>query len=377
MARRLAELSKLVPLQALNPEPWFPMLRPGVREQSSTHLGYQTDVRKMFYFPGVAKHLDAWWMKRCVGRWLDSLSDATTQDAILDAHFGYPEGVGSYLAARERGMRTFITIRGLEVDLFHHPKIGPQLIEALNQADGVIAVSHSLRQAALAAGAAPKHIEVIPNGVDIAQYSPGNRAMAREELGIASDVKLLVSVGTLKQVKGHDVLLDAVARLPVQSCVRLVCIGSRSDSPWVKSLEQKADRLGIRDQIQFIGAREPAEVVTWLRASNLFTLASRREGCCNAVLEALACGVPVAVTTAGDNAWFVKPGINGELAPPDDAAALSEAIQAALETSYCTDEIVQSVKATTWERTAASVAAFFTGATLPLSDQLPELAHKC
>lgn len=361
MARRLAELAKLVPLQALNPEPWFPLLRAKVSEQSGRELGYLTDVRRMFYFPGVAKHWDAWWMQRCVGRWLDSLGHAVTRDAILDAHFGYPEGVGCFLAARQRGMRVFITIRGLEVDLFHHRRIGPQLIDALNRADGVIAVSHSLRQVAISAGVAPKQMEVIPNGVDAEQYRPGDRLKAREKLGIPGNEKLLVSVGSLKHVKGHDILFDAVARLPSHSKVRLVCVGSRSDSRWVGSLEQQVERLGLRDRVRSVGACAPAEVVSWLQASDLFTLASRREGCCNAVLEALACGVPVAVTAVGDNAWFVKSGINGELAPPGDAAGLSHAIQVALATPYHPDNIVESVKGATWQRAAADAAAYLTG----------------
>jgi glycosyltransferase involved in cell wall biosynthesis len=221
----------------------------------------------------------------------------------------------------------------------------------------VIAVSHSLRQAAIAVGVAPAQIEVIPNGVDGQLYSPGDRRQSRAELGIPADEKLIVSVGSLKPVKGHDVLIEAIADLPSAEAIRLVCLGGRSDASWVSHLERKIDRAGVRQRVHLLGARAPEEVVRWLRASDLFTLASRREGCCNAVLEALACGVPVAVTAVGDNDWFVKPGTNGELAPPEDAAALSSAIERALNTVYCTDAIVDSIKSATWQRAAALVAA--------------------
>ncbi len=168
-------MAKRTKLRALNPQPWFPGLKQSEPEYTHEDCGFPIDVRRMFYIPKYGKHLDGRWMKRCVDRWLDGLGDAVDANTIIDAHFGYPDGVGCYLAARERGLPLFITIRGLEVDLFDHPRIGPQLIEALNYATGVIAVSESLRGEAVAAGVKAEQIEVIPNGVDTDFFVPGDR----------------------------------------------------------------------------------------------------------------------------------------------------------------------------------------------------------
>lgn len=91
------------------------------------------------------------------------------------------------------------------------------------------------------------------------------------------------------------------------------------------------DRLALQDSVRFAGNLPPGEVAAWLRAADVFALATAREGCCNAVLEALAVGTPVVTTDVGDNARFVTDEVNGTLVPVDDPTALAVAIQSCLD----------------------------------------------
>ncbi len=161
--RRLEMLSKLAPVRALNPQVWFPGLRPKTVD-APVESTFPIDARPMFYIPGIAKRLDGMWMARTVGSWLDSLPESVTKEAVLDAHFGYPEGVGCARAATQRRIPYFVTIRGLEVDLFQRGNVGKQLVDALNGARKVIAVSEFLRQAAISAGVDDAQVVVIGNG---------------------------------------------------------------------------------------------------------------------------------------------------------------------------------------------------------------------
>jgi glycosyltransferase involved in cell wall biosynthesis len=107
----------------------------------------------------------------------------------------------------------------------------------------------------------------------------------------------------------------------------LVIIGSAvPDASYAGQLRERVAALGIGASVRFVGNIPPVEVVNWLRAADVFALATAREGCCNAVLEALAVGVPVVTTPVGDNAEFVADGRNGYLFPVDDSAALTKAL---------------------------------------------------
>ncbi len=125
-------------------------------------------------------------------------------------------------------------------------------------------------------------------------------------------------------------------------------------------LRALCERLGVTDNVSFAGRLSATAVASWLSAANLFALASKREGCCNAVLEALACGLPVITTPVGDNTWFVKDGENGYIVPVDDSRAMAHALSAALERKdWDGDRICAGLQIGDWDCVAAEVLDFF------------------
>ena len=201
-------------------------------------------------------------------------------------------------------------------------------------------------------------IEVIPNGVDTALYYPGDKQQARESIGCPADQKMVLSVGHLKPIKGHDVLLRSMARLSGQGDVHLYFIGGNVDAQWSAQLKRLAEQLNLMERVSFLGAKPKEEVAVWLRAADVFALGSHREGCCNAVLEALASGTPAAVTRAGDNDRYVVEGATGRVVSPNDPEAMAEAIDAALCDDLDPAEVAASVGDLTWDRVADQVISF-------------------
>src|SRR5439155_2781011 len=144
---------------------------------------------------------------------------------------------------------------------------------------------------------------VIPNAVDRELFRLGDRNAARAALGIAAGGRLIVCVGMLVQGKGQHLLLRALARLRLRHPdLRLALVGGPAHEPgYLRSRQKMVAELALGDAVHMTGSQSPQQVVQWLQAADLFALPTFDEGCCNAVLEAMACGLPVVTTPAGDN----------------------------------------------------------------------------
>ncbi len=321
--RRLQAISRKCEVRALCPNPWFPGLR-SASPQRSDFDGLKIAHRKMFYIPGFAKVLDGWWMKRCVVSWLKECSPLPS-DALLDAHFGYPEGVGCLSAAIAWGIPCFISLRGVEVDWFRVPRVRSQMVQALNDATGVIAVSQSLKDLAVENGVVSDQIKVISNGCDSSLFHPGDKQQARQLLGLDSQKTLLVSVANLKPVKGHDVLIRALSA--VRADCQLLIVGKQDDPHYAAEIRYLAGQLGVAARVVLVGVEPPNRVAEYLRAADLFVLGSRREGCCNALIEAMATGCPVVATDVGDNRKLLESYGAKRIVVSGNAQAFAESIE--------------------------------------------------
>lgn len=360
---RLKAMAEQSDVHILQPVPTFPLLKPvpGWAADASRELdGLTIENAPMFYIPRYGKSLDGYWLSRTVADRLDSREPGQDFD-LVDAHFGYPDGVGCVRAAKKRGIPVFVTIRGLEAERVKLPSVGAQLVQSLNDATGCISVSHSLRQTMIDHGVEADNIEVIPNAVDRETFRPAPRERARQILGLDTGRRMITTVGHQIRGKRHDVLIRAFAMLRgSHPDLDLSIVGGADYEPDTPArLRSLVQELGITDRVRFVGAVAPAIVANWLQASDLFALATAREGCCNAVLEALAAGLPVVTTPVGDNPFYVKQDINGLLVPVDDAEALSNALRLALERSWDAQAISRGLAVGTWQQVAAAVITSF------------------
>jgi D-inositol-3-phosphate glycosyltransferase len=203
------------------------------------------------------------------------------------------------------------------------------------EADRIVAAT-PVERADLAwyCGAAPERIRVIPCGVDLALFRPGDAAAARQRLGLDAEPVLLF-VGRLAPIKGLETLLLALGRHQVAGArrVRLLIVGGdrdeRLDGERTR-LERLSERLGIRSWVDFRGPQAQDALPDYYRAADLCLIPSRHESFGMVALEAMACGAAVVASRVGGLEATVQDGVTGLLVPEGDVDTLAATIAALL-----------------------------------------------
>ncbi len=185
-----------------------------------------------------------------------------------------------------------------------------------------VAVSDSTRQDLVERGMPREQIRVIPNGVDIGHFTPGQAADRIRE-------PTVLYLGRLRRYKRVDLLLKAVAQLRSDGLpVRLLVAGR---GPHEGALRAEADALGLTpDGVRFLGFVSEEEKLALLRTVWVHLLTSPREGWGIANLEAAACGTPTVASDAPGLRDSVQHGVTGFLVPHGDVEALARQIRVLL-----------------------------------------------
>lgn len=236
------------------------------------------------------------------------------------AFFGMPSGAPAFLLKIFYHIPYVVSLRGGDVPGFRpydfktfHKLIGPFLRVIWKHASAVIANSNGLRDLALAFD--PRfEIPIIPNGVDITRYTVPERDWSYPRL---------LSVGRIVHQKGLDLGLHALAQLKDLDWQWSIA----GDGPQLENLRSLAYELGIADRVRFLGWQSRDELTKRYQEANLFLFPSRHEGMPNAMLEAMATGLPVIATHIAGNEELVVEGQTGYLVETERADELCDALK--------------------------------------------------
>ena len=159
-------------------------------------------------------------------------------------------------------------------------------------------------------------------GINTERLTPGeSRKDIRKELHLAEDDFIVLSVGELNKNKNQQVIIRAAAMLNDRKVHCILCgRGGR-----LKQLQDLASKLGVNRNIHFLGYRK--DVVDICSRSDVFVMASRREGLPVASLEAMYCGLPLITSGIRGLEDVMEDGESGYMCRPDDAAAFARAIR--------------------------------------------------
>lgn len=182
----------------------------------------------------------------------------------------------------------------------------------------------SAERFAALAGIPPERFDVLYNGVDCRRFAPSEqRDGLRAALGFGADELVILTVASLTPVKGHARLLAAAAQVlaGTRRRVRFLWLGDGAERA---ALEARIRTLGLAARVQLPGGSD--KVPQYLAAADIFVLPSELEGMSNAILEAMASGLPVVAHAVGGNPELVDHAHSGLLCPAGDTEALAGAI---------------------------------------------------
>lgn len=196
----------------------------------------------------------------------------------------------------------------------------------LTYTDQIICVCQSDYDKAIAAGVATvDRTSIVYNGIEIDEFSNRvDQKVARQIFGLNPTDFIFGNVGRLHEQKGHQFLLQAVARMSNRAQLTIV-----GDGRLREELVIFAAKLGISDRISFLGAR--ADINEFLSAIDVFIMPSLWEGQPIALLEALAIGKPCIASAVDGIPEIITDRVNGYLVQPKDVEALAIAMDWAVE----------------------------------------------
>ena len=170
----------------------------------------------------------------------------------------------------------------------------------------------------------------IPNGVDLSCYGKKvkDSVQVKKRLGLPLNKTLMISVGWLREGKGHEYVIRALSALDKKDGYAFVVLGEGPDR---ERLSQLAEELGVKDCVYLMGMQN--NVSDWLSVSDVAISASFSEGLSNALVEAAASQLPIIATNVGGNPEVVEDGYNGILVDPRSHTSLKQAIE-----SICSED---------------------------------------
>jgi glycosyltransferase involved in cell wall biosynthesis len=172
---------------------------------------------------------------------------------------------------------------------------------------------------------------VVPSGIDLARYRQARALPKRpERFDCPSDAVIVGSVGWLTFVKGHHILIEALARLrAAHPAVHVVLVGTGDRRGALQAL---AERHAVAERVHFLGHRH--DIPDCLASMDVFVLPSLNEGMGRALVEAMAAGRPVIASRVGGIPAVITHQKTGLLVPVGDAPALAAAIASLLASPH-------------------------------------------
>ncbi|WP_417391511.1 glycosyltransferase family 4 protein [Gimesia sp.] len=240
----------------------------------------------------------------------------------------------------------------------------------LNQNQRLAAVSAATRKFHISRGLDHARVSVCYNGVDIERFQPRPASGAlKQELGLAPETQLCLTIGQIGLRKGQDVLAEAAWKLAEQGDQRthFLLVGERHSQKqesieFDQALHDAFDRPGLKGRLHRLGYRED---IPWLmNEADLLVHPAKQEPLGRVLLEAIASGLPLVATDVGGTKEIVTHTVSALLVPPGDAGSLADAMSRVLNDPRLGQSLalaarLQSLERFTSEQAAARLEVFW------------------
>lgn len=259
---------------------------------------------------------------------IEQMEERKLRYDLTHSFFSVPCGFVSWLLKRKYSLSYIISLRGSDVpgysDRFNliYVLLRPLIKFIWSAAAAVVSNSQGLRELALETNKKQK-IDIIFNGINTVDFRPSEALKRRD--------KFIITPGAsrITQRKGLRYLIEAVAALaPRYPHIFLRIMGEGNEK---EALLKLVEARKMEDHVQFVGRIPREEVMPYYQEASVFVLPSFNEGMSNAMLEALATGLPIIATQTGGTDELVENGENGLVVRMKDSADLAEKIEKVMQ----------------------------------------------
>jgi L-malate glycosyltransferase len=297
-------------------------------------------VEGLYGTPPSRRYDPIWWQRTGWAGYREYCARYGRPD-LIHAHNTISAGLLAHRISRREGIPYVLTEHSSAYQLDEVPaSLFPAVRAAIAGAKTFLPVSKALLQSIVTrVGQPDTEVTVLGNVLPRAFMAVPPRDRAGSPF-------TFLTVGSLLPVKNQTLLLSAFAQvLRTRPDCRLVLVG---DGPLRQSLEQQSAEAGLGDRVEFAGLLEPEQVRAQMQQADAFVFPSQFETFGVALIEALACGLPVIAMASGGPEEIVTPA-NGRLVAPADAAGLVAAMVEVASASGSFDaEAIQASARTTW-----------------------------
>jgi glycosyltransferase involved in cell wall biosynthesis len=245
---------------------------------------------------------------------------------VINAHFVVPSGIPGVFLSKYFKIPLVASLHGGDIydpSKKHSPHrylfLRKLILWLLNNSDQVTAQSNNTRQNAKEFYGYNGEIKIIPLGFSIPDFSKPSR----NELGLAEDDIILISVGRLVARKGYKYAIEAVSKLKNDKMKYLI-IG---EGPEEKELNSLIKKYGLENNVTLLGFVSEEKKYQYLTNSDIYLLSSLHEGFGICLMEAMYCGLPIVSTNYGGQTDFLTNGKNAFLVPVEDSSELAGKIE--------------------------------------------------
>lgn len=273
---------------------------------------------------------------------------------LIDAHFTWPSGYVGAKLKEEYCVPLVVSAEGYDIyDLPFRSDDWKKKVEyTLNSADQIITVSQSNLKCINKLDVTTP-VTIRPNGFDNKYIHPMNKLECRKNLNLPLNKKIILSVGNLSTVKGHEYLVNAMKKvLKIRKDIICIIVGSGPLEAKIKNLIQSLD---LKNHMFLVGEKPHKDIPLWMNSADVFVLPSLNEGNPNVMFEALATGLPFIGTKVGGVPEIIISNKLGILSEPGNDNELADNILVALEMEWDTKKIIGYANKFTWDNIANTI----------------------
>lgn len=331
-----------------------------IRKWQSPSDDFTTRYVPVFYLPLAGRNISHLTYAACLRQYRSFADEA---DGIL-ASWIYPDAVATAESLWDR--RKPLIVKSHGSDRFHLKSAkGKTILKVLKSAKAVIANSGFLRESLIECGCSEDNTWRVLHGVDKDKFRPVPEDAALKMLNYSEleNRKLILWVGNFKKDKRPDLMFNVFQQMTnkqnsEKTSLTLIMIG---DGPEKEAVKASAVKAGIESKIILPGSLPPDQVALWMSAADCLCLTSITESMPNVLIEAYACGLPVAACSVGDVPVWLADHPDAGLIAPVDAEQCQDQLPDIIHRLLKSKKKPANRLVKTWRETAKEILAIMEG----------------